>query len=53
MIIQLEEAKLKLSNIKNQVKEYGITIKIDELRKTAAKMEADLRHARDGYRLTD
>ncbi len=42
MIIQLEEAKLKLSNIKNQVKEYGITIKIDELRKTAADMDAEM-----------
>ena len=42
MIIQLEEAKLKLSAIKNQVKEYGITIKIDELRKTAADMDAEM-----------
>lgn len=42
MIIQLEEAKLKLSDLKNQVKEYGITIKIDELRKTVADMDAQM-----------
>ena len=42
MIIQLEEAKLKLSDLKDQVKEYGITIKVDELRKTAADMDAQM-----------
>ena len=42
MIIQLEEAKLKLANIKNQVKEYGVTIKVDELRETAKKMDAQM-----------
>ncbi len=42
MIIQLEEAKLKLANIKNQVKEYGVTIKVDDLRDTAKKMDAEM-----------
>lgn len=40
MIIQLEEAKLKLASIKDQVKEYGVTIKIDDLRAAAAEMNA-------------
>ena len=40
MIIQLEEAKLKLAAIKERVKEYGVTIKVDELRKTADEMSA-------------
>ena len=42
MIIQLEEAKLKLANIKNQAKEYGVTIKVDDLRDTAKKMDAEM-----------
>ncbi|MBO4422008.1 MAG: PCRF domain-containing protein, partial [Clostridia bacterium] len=42
MIIQLEEAKLKLAALKNSVKEYGITIKVDELRETAKTMEAEM-----------
>jgi peptide chain release factor 2 len=42
MIIQLEEAKLKLASMKDQVKEYGITIKIEELKKTAAEMDAQM-----------
>ena len=42
MIIQLEEAKLKLASMKDQVKEYGVTIKVDELKKTAAEMDAQM-----------
>ena len=42
MIIQLEEAKLKLGAMKDQVREYGITIKIEELKKTASEMDAQM-----------
>ncbi len=39
MIIQLEEAKLRLGALKDEVREYGVTIKVDELRSTAAEMD--------------
>ena len=39
MIIQLEEAKLRLGALKDEVREYGLTIKVDELRSTAAEMD--------------
>lgn len=42
MITQLDEAKQRLTALKTSVKEYGITIKVDELKQTAAKMDAQL-----------
>ncbi len=40
MIIQLDEARLQLLAMKKEVEELGITIKVDELRKTVEELEA-------------
>ena len=41
MIIKLEEAKLKLSELQEQVSELGDTIRLDDLKAQAEKLEAE------------
>lgn len=40
MIIQLEEAKLKLAALIKEIDEYGITLKVDELKQAESEMTA-------------
>ena len=43
MIIQLDEARLKLVSLRDDAKELGISMRIDELQASVAELEEKIR----------